>query len=355
MGFWAFLGTMTGWIRWLFKRSEPYERADWILEVLGVREWLYGLLGSVMMCVVGILVTFFRGAKPDDIILVAAGLFCLGIFATNQLVVFQDWRVARKALRKVNPTATPAIPFFNLRRLAKIGAVVAAAFLLVWLRSPKEGLRLPVLPAEPAIRTLPFQPPSHLLLDLFMTDGNTITGGMNRQVYFTLTADTKTVGTGFFRVNYDMGSGSKYIFVYVLRADDPKLALSSIITQIKRWLEWDLENGLAGTLEMHAQGESTLGFWSALPFTGSVFLYYENTIGPEDMGEITRIYRENNLRLVPRGYDYAFSTWQSIRLGSDKPPEFRIDGRYIIDPSRPLTNPPTPAHPGPIRFRSVDP
>jgi len=52
-----------------------------------------------------------------------------------------------------------------------------------------------------------------------MTDGNTITGGINSQVYFDLNDATKTIGSGFYRVNYDMGSGTKYIFVYVIRAE----------------------------------------------------------------------------------------------------------------------------------------
>jgi len=218
-------------------------------------------------------------------------------------------------------------------RFAIGGSIAAALTLLLtatnlYFERPAGDLR----PTEqiPPQRTTPSEMPPRLLFSLFMTDYNNTTGAFAGVDAMGINENGNPIGEVFFRVNYDKGSHSKFVLIYIPASDNTvKLALS-LATQINHFINSLEASNPIRDFQAHMQGESDVEKFTEYLFSGRVYIYHETPINAEDTGKITEVFRIRRMSVQLLGTDYALSAWSNIQLGFAKPlPDFEINNHLV--------------------------
>jgi hypothetical protein len=132
-----------GWLLQLWRRIEPVERLDWILETLGLRERVHQLVVAVFGGAIMFVVQSLRDAPIDWIALMVLGSAGLIFYLVNQLSAWSAYQNNRKALYQLNPSARPTIAFFTPRRLFACVMTLALAIFSLSLHRGPSGIEWP--------------------------------------------------------------------------------------------------------------------------------------------------------------------------------------------------------------------
>ena len=171
----------------------------------------------------------------------------------------------------------------------------------------------------------PDQLPPHLLLSLFMTEESRITGAIDNFTWRPITFyHNKNPYKVYCLIYYDKSGHTKFISVYVPSGQDLVDLLSSLIDHVGEFLEHSLKNPVINW-RAKVQGESEPETFSSFPFSGRIYIYYEGTLGSEELGDLSRAYKARGMAAEFRGSDYLLAVWENILLGTAiAPPEFAI-------------------------------
>jgi hypothetical protein len=237
---------------------------------------------------------------------------------------------------------TLEIAYSTSSKLQKIAqSVVAAAILtaagglLYWhalrsVPSPDASSQAPPIATVPVPPPTPQQMPRHFLLSLFMTDHDNITGMFSGPSAAGINEYSNLLGKLFFRVVYDAESRSKFILIYIPANENTAKMAYDLPVVIGAYLASDATNSPIRNFQGQAQGSSNAERFVDYPFSGRVYVYCESPIGAEDIGGVTKAFRDAVMAVQIMGSDAALGVWANIQLGIVKPlPYFEIDGNKI--------------------------
>lgn len=237
------------------------------------------------------------------------------------------------------------------KRLALIGIIVGLATIgcayLYFGRQPMNKSPATKSPSVATIASQPRstqQPPANLLLSIFMTDYNHRTGAFTNANVAIINQYNKPVGKIYFRINYDKGSHSKFMLIYIpASSDTTKLALLTV-SLIKSLFDFEETHNPIGGFQEQMQGESNPEKFTDYPFSGQVYIYHESPVGAEDKGAITKVFKDNRMSVQLMGRGDVLGVWANIQLGIVKPlPTFELTDIGVCLKG-PLTEPrPIPA------------
>jgi len=144
--------------------------------------------------------------------------------------------------------------------------------------------------------------PSHLALyDLFLTDFKVLAVGRTQPFQ-------RPGGSGSVmverRVAYELATNTKFVMMYVPSVEDTYGICSSLATTIKPFLEEAGNLQAIGKAGIKPPGDSDKESMSDAVFSGRVFIYTEWLLTAEQIGQLTKIYSDQNLKLLIRGSEY---------------------------------------------------
>jgi hypothetical protein len=163
-----------------------------------------------------------------------------------------------------------------------------------------------------------------------MTEDWNITGAVDRFSFRPITFDhDQRSYKVYLSVYYDKGSHAKYISVYIPYGQNMVDLLSSLIDHVGEFLQNSLKNPMINS-QAKLQGESEPETFSSFPFSGCIYIYYEGTLGSEELGDLSRAYKARGMAAEFRGSDYMLAIWSNIVAGIALPPrEFAIEDDAI--------------------------
>jgi hypothetical protein len=284
----------------------------------------------------GVIGTGLAMAFPDQkwigFVLIAIGLL---IFLFDIRFEHGEMESGDRRLGRLIHSADP-----KRRMIALLGMIIfglgfiGCTAVYFWPKSvarPERSAQIPPVQSlatpRPAL-SINSQPPPHLLLSLYMTEESHITGGIDD---FTsrpiLVTDDKWKGIRkvYCRIYYNKDSHAKYVAVYITHGQSTFDVILTLVRHIEAYLLHSMQSPLIQSLQLKNQGESTPETPSSYQFSGRVYIYHEDMLGPEETGDLSRAYRSNGMTVQFRGNDYMLAVWNNIMLGlTTSPPEYII-------------------------------
>jgi hypothetical protein len=166
-------------------------------------------------------------------------------------------------------------------------------------------------------------PPS--LLNLFMTDLRPSVGLMWNafgDVEVQTDGDKSKVRI-FYKIVNDTQANTKFIAFYVPNLGGAFHAVLTFLSKDYKGYFSDIESKHWAV--MGSEGTSDAVNTKDIGFSGAIYIYHEDPLSAEELGEMTGRFRENGARVYFRGDKYVLAVWSSIRSGDIKaPPRFEI-------------------------------
>jgi len=204
----------------------------------------------------------------------------------------------------------------------------------------------PVIASALPTRPTPQQMPPNFLLSLFMTDHNNMSGAFTEPSSAGINVDGRLLGKLFYRVDYDNESHTKFILIFIPAAKATTELAYYLSRFIGEYLESDLAHNPIRNFQVQTQGSSNVERFTDYPFSGRVYVYHETPITAEDIGGVTKAFREAKMDVELLGTDAALGVWSSVQLGIVKPlPYFDIDNDRVCIKGPPISPLPIPVRP----------
>jgi len=132
----------------------------------------------------------------------------------------------------------------------------------------------------------------------------------------------------FYDLHYDVGSHAKFISVYLPDQRYFSDIAKHIADNAKNFFEEDQKTLPWG---MKSEGQASIAYSKDIPFSGRIYIYCPGIFGVEEIGELTRFFREKGEALQVRGDEYlnqAFENMKAGRVAFPPPAEIR-DNRIV--------------------------
>jgi hypothetical protein len=146
--------------------------------------------------------------------------------------------------------------------------------------------------------------PDHLTLyDLFLTDFKVLAVGRTQPLQRTGGASGSVMVER--RVAYDLATNTKFVMMYVPSVEDTYGICNYLSTTVKSFLEEAGNLRAIGKAGIKPPGDSDKESVADAVFSGRVFIYTEWTLTAEQIGELTKSYSSQNLKLQIRGSEHV--------------------------------------------------
>jgi hypothetical protein len=254
---------------------------------------------------------------------VSIGLALLGLAGAGAIMVFPNRIEIGWALILLAVTGVVALVIFQISNKLPIRSPIILVGMLVCLIGFL-GLATvyfwPVPKSEPSP-----EPPSALrdlpdLLSLFMADFKPGIGLVWNAFgdIDVATGDQKQSVRIYYKIISDTQSNTKFLAFYVpLVGESPFKALLAFLA--KEYASYfDIEQKHWAIVGQ--QGSSDQTNTQRLAFSGRIYIYHNDSMGAEEVGVSTRLFREHGASVQFRGDEYLAAVWSSIQSGAVKPP-----------------------------------
>jgi hypothetical protein len=116
----------------------------------------------------------------------------------------------------------------------------------------------------------------------------------------------------FYNVIYNFQANSKYLSVFVSH--------SEYTFPIVEAVAQGYQNAFAATesrlgLDYQAQGEAGISRTWEMPFSGRINVYMDDQLGTEQLGILTKLFKDHGASVSFYSTDYVLGAWNNIRLG----------------------------------------
>jgi hypothetical protein len=79
----------------------------------------------------------------------------------------------------------------------------------------------------------------------------------------------------------------------------------------------------------HVTARAAEGFAKNFPFSGTVYVYLDNSLSDKETAELKKLYMEHGADIQVRDFGYAIEFWNKIKTGkAELPPEYRLTSEF---------------------------
>ena len=116
----------------------------------------------------------------------------------------------------------------------------------------------------------------------------------------------------YYKVVGDVTANSKFLAFYIPTSRHTLEIIKSLATERLDWI-----NQIENTIHFNnqVQGNTSPVLSKNMVFSNVIYIYHEDVLDAVQIGEMTRMFKDNGLVLQLRGTSYLLGAWDAIKAG----------------------------------------